>query len=410
LCNFAEQNQEPFLMGKILEYIERSGDGKYLCYKTKKFSLDNTENDTIAYNYDEKTPSMSRKSDFAETNQSRQKVVSMSNLLKNNILPPPIFYYFLDGSRHTYKVDDIVIGNKIFPIVAGQIIVGCCERQDRDTFKKYDIQRRFVISLPDDFDDNGGKETFCRSYCKGLNEELSKMRFVNEQKLQIDKLLLYKTDRIDQGNDKDNYNSRAVAKIQNEMMDEEQLRVAQLCRNNKLNDEHWLIKDGSLEYNARFSNLGPDANNLQANYQHVVGVSKQFAPELMKDYEGNWLSPTIANLQPYERTKVYKYDSSHSDSAFAVWYLRLRGGKKESRTFRETQFSDIIKCEMVLMREGQLIDTDLINDISVNLIREAYPVCFGNDTRWANHLYPVYLTESFCKSHYLDSSVILSLF
>ena len=402
-----------FTMGKILEYIENSGDGKYLCYKTKKFSLDSNENDTIAYNYDDKTPSMSRKSDFAETSQSRQKAVSLSNLLNSNISAVPIFKYFLDGSRHTYKVDDIAIGNKIFPIVAGQVIVGCCERQNRDTFKKYDIQRRFVISLPDDFDDNGGKENFCRSYCKGLNEELSKMRFVNEQKLQIDKLLLYKTDRIEQGNDKDNYNSRAVAKIQNEMMDEEQLLVAQLCRNNKLDDEHWLIKDGSLEYNSRFSNLGLDAtqrNNLRANYQHVVGVSKQFDPELMKDYEGNRLSPTIASLQPYERTKVYKYDSSHSDSAFAVWYLRLRGGKKEARTFRETQFSDIVKCEMVLMREGQLIDTDLINDISVNLIREAYPVCFGNDTRWANHLYPVYLTESFCKSYYLDSSVILSLF
>jgi hypothetical protein len=400
-------------MGRILEYIEKSGEGKYLCYKTKKFSLDNSENDTIAYNYNDKTPSMSRKSDFAETSQSRQKVVSLFNLLNNNILPASIFKYFLDGSRHTYKVDDIAIGNKIFPIVAGQVIVGCCERQNRDTFKKYDIQRRFVISLPDDFDDNGGKENFCRSYCKGLNEELSKMRFVNEQKLQIDKLLLYKTDRIDQNNDKDNYNSRAVAKIQNEMVDEEQLLVAQLCRENKLDDESWLIKDGSLEYNPRFSNLGLDAtqwNNLRANYQRVVGVSKQFDPELMKDYEGNRLSPTIANLQPYERTKVYKYDSAHSGSAFAVWYLRLRGGKKEARIFRETQFSDIVKCEMVLMREGQLIDTDLINDISVNLIREAYPVCFGNDTRWANHLYPVYLTESFCKSHYLDSSVIISLF
>ena len=58
-------------MGKILEYIEKSGDGKYLCYKTKKFLIDNNENYTIAYNNDDKTPSMSRKSNFAETYQSR---------------------------------------------------------------------------------------------------------------------------------------------------------------------------------------------------------------------------------------------------------------------------------------------------------------------------------------------------
>jgi hypothetical protein len=67
--------------------------------------------------------------------------------------PPPIFRYFLDGSRHTYKVDDIAIGKKIFPIVAGQVIVGCCERKDRDTFKKFDISSRIVIVMPDDFDD-----------------------------------------------------------------------------------------------------------------------------------------------------------------------------------------------------------------------------------------------------------------
>lgn len=48
--------------------------------------------------------------------------------------------------------------------------------------------------------------------------------------------------------------------------------------------------------------------------------------------------------------------------------------------------------------------------ISANLIREAHPVCYGSDSRWANHLYPVYLTESFCKSHYIDSNIILNLF
>jgi hypothetical protein len=40
-------------MGRILEYIEKSGGAKYLRYKTKKFSLDSNENDTVAYNYDD---------------------------------------------------------------------------------------------------------------------------------------------------------------------------------------------------------------------------------------------------------------------------------------------------------------------------------------------------------------------
>ena len=65
---------------------------------------------------------------------------------------------------------------------------------------------------------------------------------------------------------------------------------------------------------------------------------------------------------------------------------------------------------MVLSNEGETIKTDLIDLISANLIKEAYPVCFGNDTRWANHLYPVYLTEQFCKAHYIDKNIIYSLF
>ena len=406
-------------MGKILEYIQESGNGKYLCYKTKKMSLDASDNDTIAYNYDDNPVVQTTKNMFAETDRSRQSTVSLHNFLNTTTTPPPIFRYFLDGSRHTYKVDDIAIGKKIFPIVAGQIIVGCCERKDRDTFKKFDnVRSKIVIAMPDDFDDDDGGENFCRSYCEGLNEEISKIPFIKERGIKIEKLLLYKTDGNTGDKEKDNYKSRAIAKIQNEMTDEEQLLVSELCRQNKLDDESWLIKDGSLEYKTNFSNLDSTQwNNMRANYQNVVGVSKMFDPELLPDYEGNRLSQTIASLNPFERTKVYRYESKHKhrdgssfSSFYAVWYLRLRGGKKESRNFRETSFSDVVKCEMALLQEDKPIDTDIINVISANLIREAYPVCYGSDTRWANHLYPVFLTESFCKSHYIDNDVILNLF
>lgn len=65
---------------------------------------------------------------------------------------------------------------------------------------------------------------------------------------------------------------------------------------------------------------------------------------------------------------------------------------------------------MVILEEGGAIASDLIDTISANLIKEAYPVCYGNDTRWANHIYPVYLTETFCKSKYFNSDIILNLF
>ena len=41
-------------MGAIIDYIERTGKGKYQCFNTKKLCLDADDRDTIAYNYDDK--------------------------------------------------------------------------------------------------------------------------------------------------------------------------------------------------------------------------------------------------------------------------------------------------------------------------------------------------------------------
>lgn len=65
---------------------------------------------------------------------------------------------------------------------------------------------------------------------------------------------------------------------------------------------------------------------------------------------------------------------------------------------------------MVISNDGDFISTDIIDTISANIIREAYPVCFGQDSRWANHLYPVFLTETFCKSNYVNNDIFINLF
>ena len=300
--------------------------------------------------------------------------------------------------------------------MAGQIVVGSCYRPNRDTFKKADlendsgIRKKIVISLPKQFHTKGKPDDFARLYCEQINQHLSATnRYASPRGTEIGKILFYQTDgpTVADVTDKNRYKNSAIARIQNEMTDEEQLLVSDLCLANKLSDESWLIKDGSLQYNPRFSNIGwAKWNNMRSNYKYVVGVSKSFDPDLLKNHEGKKLSQIIANLKPFERTKAYKYVSEHSNGrTFAVWYLRLR-----KSDFRETHFSDVIKCEMLLLDPANPIPTSKIDAISANLIREAYPVCFGSDTRWANHLYPIYLTETFCKSHYIDSNIFLSLF
>lgn len=56
------------------------------------------------------------------------------------------------------------------------------------------------------------------------------------------------------------------------------------------------------------------------------------------------------------------------------------------------------------------LQTDEVDLISANIINERNPVCYGNDDRWANHLYPIYLTEKFIKSRYISDIHFLNLF
>ncbi len=394
-------------MGKILDFIDKEGEGRYYCYKTKKFSLDDPAPETLDYD-DRPATSTSGKS-IAESDLRRVETIPLGDKI-NKLAAKPLFYYFLDGSRHVYKVDDIAVGNGIYPFLAGQIIVGCCQRPSHDIFKKCLLTRKIVLSLPENFNWDEDKEAdFCRSYCDKINEELYKNEFVKNHGIKIDKILLYKTDgnkEITQ--DRNGFKNSGTAKIQSEMTDEEQMMVRELCSRNLLDNEHYLIKDGSLEYNPSFTNLSQtEWNLLRSNYKHVVGVSKMFNPDLLKDFNGHKLSKTIANLKPFERTKVYRYQANkdYKESEFAIWYVRLR-----KSDYRETHFSDVVKCEMVLEEPGASIDTDLVNIISANIIREAFPVCYGKDSRWANHLYPVFLTETYCKSNYLGQDILLNLF
>jgi hypothetical protein len=396
-------------METILEFIDKHCENGIHCYKTRKVSLDISNTDTVASeNSDQDTVPQDTSGKIAESDTSRVNTVRISEQLIRNT--PPYFKYFLDGSRHTYKVDDIAIGSRIYPIIAGQIVVGCCERNGRDSFRRTHLHTAIVIALPKPFHTKKGKEEdFLRLYCERLNDHMSQNRYIQPRNISISKILLYPTDgpSVGDANDKNRYKNSGIARIQNEMTDAEQLLVHHLCEKNLISAQCWLIKDGSIQYNPSYSNMDrAQWNTMRANYRYVVGVSKSFDPDLLKNYEQKKMSQIIADLKPFERTKAYKYQSEQSPgTTFAIWYIRLR-----KSDFRDTRFSDIVKCEMVMQNASIPIKTQLIDVLSANLIREAYPVCFGSDARWANHLYPIYLTETFCKAQYIDNNVFLGLF
>ena len=137
--------------------------------------------------------------------------------------------------------------------------------------------------------------------------------------------------------------------------------------------------------------------------------SKSFNPEYCIDKDGNNNSNMIANLPVFHRTPVNKYYSERiGDVYFAVWFVRIR-----ERKYSSSPFDGVLKIEKILKNKTEIengLDSELVDRITANIINERNPVCYGADRRWANHLYPIYVTESYLKSKYLGTNMFLNLF
>lgn len=132
---------------KIMTILADVTGGK--SYKAHKYDLDDNKYPFIDYgeniNIWKKT---------AETNKDNRKYVSLEALSKKlSGRNEQLLTYFLDGSRRVSKVDDIAYmksGGRsvIYPVIAGQIGVGCCRRINKKLIKERFITE-IVISLPD---------------------------------------------------------------------------------------------------------------------------------------------------------------------------------------------------------------------------------------------------------------------
>lgn len=102
------------------------------------------------------------------------------------------------------------------------------------------------------------------------------------------------------------------------------------------------------------------------------------------------------------------YQTDRVDGKFAVWYVRLRNARKT-----RGPFDGIVKVEKILVSEQEEeygLETREVDNISAWLMNERNPVCYGKDDRWANHLYPIYLTESYIKSQYMGTLRFINSF
>ena len=267
--------------------------------------------------------------------------------------------------------------------------------------KQFRHTRSIVLAMPNIYDSDNHGKNFFRKKCDDLNNAIQADDNIFP-KINIDAIIPYRIDG-DLKTGRNKYLHQAITVIQNEMMDEERKMVNALCADYTINESAMLVKDGTLEYKKDFTNI-PDADLDSAmfdmNIENVIGVSKSFDPELLNDIEPQ-IGKLIAELPPYARTNAYKY--IHEGKVYCMWYLRLRETPNAA-----TRYSDVVKVEFVLVGK-KCVSSQIINNISTHLINEAYPMCFGKDSRWANHLYPIYVTESYCKSKYINDQIIIKL-
>ncbi len=387
-------------MSQIMEIIEKETGGK--SYHTYKYSFDSVGLPSIEY--DDESDKVMKWQDSAET-VKHTRAIDIRDYAKSIQGSEPLIKYFLDGSRHVFKVDDIAYNKQVFPVIAGQIGIGCCKRENKRMSNEL-FYRELVLVLPDKANADGWDDTafFANNVSKiNQSDELKRLG------LSFSAIIPYKTSG--QANARTKLEDIAVAKVQDYMIEGEKRMVAELVRKNKLGQDSYLLKDGSLEYQ-RMSTGTPNLRSLQQiknNYNWVIGVSKSFNPELCYDHTGKPNSNYIADLPVFHRTPVARYVSSYvgDDVSFGVWYVRLRDKRRT-----QTPFDGVVKVEKIMMDDeiDSGIDSDVVDLISANIINERNPTCYGTDKRWANHLYPVYLTESFVKSKYISTEMFLHLF
>ena len=389
-------------MNTLLDDIAKETSGK--SFKTHKYGFEGIE--VPRFDYDDHRHHITWKR-VGETAPSPTPK-NLKPMADMYLSQSPLFAYFLDGSRKTYKVDDMAYRNQIYPVIAGQVGVGCCTRVNMDMQPLYCgkdpmFERHLVISLPKIAKTNDWEED--ELAFEHLRKKINERQDLFNKNIEFAKILSYST-KVEIG---DKIENKGIATIQDYMVDREKYMVAELVRRGCLLPDKYLIKDGSLEYQVHGITNKSELARFRNNYQFVVGVAKSFNPENCVDKNGRNNSNLIAQLPLYHRTPVNMYYSDRiGDMHFAVWFVRIRDSQHTLNAF-----DGILKLEKILVTDDQIangLDTEEVDAITANIINERSPVCYGADRRWANHIYPVYITESFVKSKYLSESMFLNLF
>ena len=301
------------------------------------------------------------------------------------------FSFFMDGSRRTYKIGDIVIdGKKIYPVVVAQVRAGCTERDTHKKLHTYgEVARKNLLLLSDKLND----VDFAEIRQRILKTQIAKTLYLD--------VVPY---HFDLTKDSVPINA-AIAKANTMMHDMEIDILGNMVHSGTLEPDRMLIVDGPLQF-IRQDTGKPEFADM---FYNVIGVSKSFNPMLPTSNKakrgGTQIGAELLKLEYGERTPVFLKENNRHRK-FGCWYLRIRPKNRVSNPLE-----GIIKIEkMAVIEDEDGINTSVVDNISLSLLNEGSPTCYGRDERWTSHLYPVYLTEMLIKSTFESDLVFINNF
>lgn len=301
------------------------------------------------------------------------------------------FSYFMDGSRRTYKIGDMVLeGKKIYPVVVAQVCAGCTERgADKKVHSNGDIHRKNLLLLSDRMNDVDFAE---------IKQRILKTKIAKSIHLDVVKY------HFEVMKDSVPVNA-AIAKANSIMHDIEIGILMDMTRSKKLETGRMLVVDGPLQFLGQ-DNGKPEFADM---FYNVVGISKSFNPMLPTSSKakrgGTQIGAELLKLRYGERTPVFLKENAKYRK-YGCWYLRIRPANRVLNPL-----DGIVKVEkMAIMDDEDGLNSSVVDNISLSILNEGAPTCYGKDTRWASHLYPVYLTETLVKSSFESDFVFMSNF
>lgn len=293
---------------------------------------------------------------------------------------PSILRYFLDGSRRTYKMADLIVRGRYLPLLAGQVGVAVVFRDtERNRLKPMRDYCFFenVLAFPKELATKEDLDTLAHR----IREETGQSFILIHYDVKADR------DPIDLG----------IASIMYHMAGLELRAVQKLVEERMLSGYSMLVKDGPLQY----KNLRGRGFDI-TQFRNVIGLSKTFRPSFAvgKGRGRQDVGALTVSLEMSERTPVYKTLEAEEGRLIGMWYLRIR-----PRSRMSNPLEGIIKAECYAIEDQEVqdgLDSERVRTISAHLLRERNVTPYGQDLRWATHIYPVYCAERFIKANLLS--------